>query len=92
MFFTQIDIFGQSVVVENKLGQQLLYTIEQIDGIYHCFVQKRTSYKARWRDKKVVDSSQSFMQFEYAENESGFKLEKKKALSLNEQQNSACIA
>ena len=36
--FLQIDIFGLSVFVENKHEQQIMYTIEPMDGFYNCFV------------------------------------------------------
>ena len=74
--FTQIDIFGWSVFVENNYGQQILYTIEQTGGFYQCFIQKRTSRKGRWKGKRLIESSKKYIRFEYAENEAGFKIER----------------
>ncbi len=74
--FVQIDIFGLSAFVENHIGQQILYTIEPIGEFYHCYIQKRASRKARWKGKRMVESSKTFMRFEYAENEAGFRLER----------------
>ena len=74
--FTQIDLFGLSVFVENKHGQQLLYTIEQVNGLNYCFVQKRSSQRCRWGLRRLIESSKTTLRFEYEENETGFKLQK----------------
>ena len=74
--FTQIDIFGLSVFIENNTGHQILYTIEAVGEFYQCFVQKRVTRKVRWKEKRLIESSKKYMRFEYAENEAGFKLER----------------
>lgn len=74
--FTQIDIFGLSVFIENHIGQQILYTIEPVGEFYQCFIQRRTSRTGRWKGKRLIESSKTYLRFEYAENESGFKLAK----------------
>ncbi len=72
--YTQIDLFGQSVLIENMLGQQILYTIEQVGEIFYCYQQKRRTRSGKWRDKRIVDSSQQSIRFEFAETEAGFKI------------------
>jgi hypothetical protein len=74
--FIQIDIFGLSVLIENKLGQQAMYTIEPVGVLYQCFVQKRITKKGRWKNKRLIESSRKYIRFEYAENEAGFKIER----------------
>ena len=74
--FIQIDLFGLSVFLETEVGKQIIYTIEQIDGLYKCFVQKRTSKKARWSKKRLVDSSNTHLSFEYANSDLGFNLKR----------------
>ena len=74
--FIQIDIFGLSVFVENKHEQQIMYTIEPMDGFYNCFVQRRASRRSRWSKKRLVESSKQYLKFEYADTESGFKMER----------------
>lgn len=71
--FIQIDLFGISVFIEDKFGQQVLYTIEHDNGFYTCFVQRKVSKGARWKDKRIVESSKKSLRFEYSDNnESGF--------------------
>ena len=74
--FIQIDLFGLSVFIEDKFGKHTLYTIVHENGFNTCFVQRRASSGARWKDKRIVESSKKSMRFEYAENETGFKIEK----------------
>ena len=74
--FTQIDIFGLSVFIENNIGQQILYTIEPVGEFYQCFVQKRISRKGRWKSKRLIESSKTYLRYEYAENDAGFKIER----------------
>ena len=74
--FIQIDIFGLSVFVENKHGQQIQYTIEQAGELYQCFVQRRHSKSARWSKKRLIESSKKRLKFEYLDTESGFKMER----------------
>ena len=46
--FTQIDLFGLSVFLQNEDGKEILYTIESKDGITNiCFVQKRNDNALR---------------------------------------------
>ena len=75
--FTQIDLFGLSVFLQNEDGKEILYTIESKDGITNiCFVQKRKSSRARWSKKRLIESTKDHLKFEYSENETGFRLEK----------------
>ena len=74
--FTQIDIFGLSVFIENNIGQQILYTIEAVGEFYQCFVQKRTTKSERWKSKRLIESSKTYLRFEYAENDADFRIER----------------
>ena len=74
--FIQIDIFGLSVFIENDFGQQIMYTIEPVGEFYQCFVQKRVTKQGRWKNKRLIESSRKYMRFEYAESETGFKIER----------------
>jgi hypothetical protein len=78
----QIDFFGQSVLVENTLGQQILYTIEQVGELFYCSQQKRRTRAGKWSEKRIVDSSQQYMRFEFAETEAGFKINKENISNL----------
>ena len=74
--FLTIDLFGQSALIENNIGQQILYTIESVGETFFCYQHKRNSPKAKWKSKRIVDSSNLQMRFEFAETEAGFKIEK----------------
>ena len=70
--------FGLSVFLEDKSGQQVLYTIEHENGFYTCFVQRKGSKGSRWKEKRLVESSKKSLRFEYSDNnESGFMIERK---------------
>ena len=74
--FLTIDLFGHSILIENNLGQQILYTIEKLEDRFCCYQQKRNSKNGKWKKKRMVDSSSSYMEFEFAETEAGFRIEK----------------
>ena len=83
--FTQIDLFGLSVFVENHEGTQIIYTIESTEHAkYNCYVMSRKSSRSAWTKKRLIESGNTVLKFEYAENDMGFRM--KKEFSLQDKQ------
>ena len=76
MNLVQLDLFGLSAVVKKvieKITYETRYFVELIDGIYHCFVQRRKG-KAKWSKKSVIEKSKKQIFLAYADSDMGLKI------------------
>ncbi len=76
MNLVQLDLFGLTAIVKKviqKVTYETKYFIEHIDGIFHCFVQKRKG-RSKWSKKIIIEKSNKQIFLEYADNDLGLKI------------------